>query len=127
MRATDGTLTSTTDIGVWQAWAVESEDENTVIAQDKVDVWDPANKCKIFFEVSTVFLFMDHGHGVGDPVLFETMVFAGEGRQIHSEFQYRYTNEADARAGHALALELLKSGGNPERLQLGPAQKALHE
>lgn len=129
MRAADGTLTSTTDIGTWQAWAVETGDENTVIAQDKLEARDPRTKAMVKFEISTVFLSIDHNrdpYGRGVPVLFETMIFSSENRQqVNSEFQYRYTNEADARRGHALALELLKNGTAPERLQLMPAQKAL--
>jgi hypothetical protein len=61
-------------------------------------------------KISTVFLFMDHNHGDGPPVLFETMVF---GSNLDEE-QERYCTEDEARAGHARmvqrVLELFPGG-----------------
>lgn len=48
-------------------------------------------------DVSTVFLGLDHGGGLGGPVLYETMVFGGE---LDGE-QERYRTRAEALAGHA--------------------------
>lgn len=46
--------------------------------------------------VSTVFLGLDHSFGVGPPLLFESMVFAGQ-RAID---QRRYATVEEAKAGH---------------------------
>lgn len=50
------------------------------------------------FRVSTVWIGMDYSWGIGPPVIFETMVFAGDGL---GEFDCtRYATEAAARTGH---------------------------
>ncbi|MCK1670348.1 hypothetical protein [Bradyrhizobium sp. 150] len=48
-------------------------------------------------EVSTVFLGLDHNHGGGEPILFETMVFGGP---LDSD-SMRYHTYDQAEAGHA--------------------------
>jgi hypothetical protein len=48
--------------------------------------------------VSTVFLGLDHGHGGGPPVLWETMIFA-HGQEFDQD-QDRYTSHEDAVRGH---------------------------
>jgi hypothetical protein len=48
-----------------------------------------------------VFLGTDHSFGDGPPLLWETMIFGGK----HDEFQERYSNLADAKAGHKRALQ----------------------
>jgi hypothetical protein len=58
-------------------------------------------------EVSTVFLGIDHQFGEGPPLLFETMVFGGDGMDGHTR---RYTTWAEAEAGHA---EVVKEIGGP--------------
>lgn len=51
--------------------------------------------------VSTVFLGMDHGH-FGEPILFETMVFArSSSGEIHDHMTRRYCTWEEAEAGHA--------------------------
>ena len=58
--------------------------------------------------VSTVFLGIDHNFAFsGPPVLFETMIFAPG--YACDEDQHRYTNVADARAGHAACVMTLKT------------------
>jgi hypothetical protein len=47
--------------------------------------------------VSTVFLGLDHSHGFGPPLIFETMVFGGP---LDQE-QDRYTTTQQAIDGHA--------------------------
>ena len=65
-------------------------------------------------EVSTVFLVIDHSHGGGRPLIFESMVFGGRLDQ-HCE---RYSTEAEARAGHARLVAALKAeGGAWDRLK----------
>jgi hypothetical protein len=48
--------------------------------------------------VSTVWLGLDHSFGGARPLIFETMVF-GPGHPMDQE-QWRYSTEAEARAGH---------------------------
>jgi hypothetical protein len=55
--------------------------------------------------VSTVFLGVDHRmFGGGLPILWETMIFGGR----HDQYQERYTTRAEAEAGHARALAMVK-------------------
>lgn len=57
--------------------------------------------------VSTVFIGIDHSFGEpGAPVLWETMVFGG----THDDFQRRYRSAQDAREGHKMALEMVRTG-----------------
>lgn len=53
--------------------------------------------------VSTVFLGIDHNYsGEGPPLLFETMVFLGDGND--DDYCDRHATRAEAEAGHAAAL-----------------------
>lgn len=54
-------------------------------------------------DVSTVFLGINHRHGAGAPILFETMIFGGE----HDGFCERYSTWEEAEAGHQKAIELV--------------------
>lgn len=54
--------------------------------------------------VSTVFLAMDHGIGVGPPELFETMIFRGELGENPLAYQVRYATRAEALQGHELSV-----------------------
>jgi len=56
--------------------------------------------------ISTVFLGLDHNHGVGgDPLLFETMVFVdGETHEMR-----RYFIWEEAEAGHTEMAELIRA------------------
>lgn len=58
-------------------------------------------------KISTVFLNADHNlsHS-GPPVLWETMIFWPE--HDLDEWTERYTSEADAKAGHEVAVALVK-------------------
>lgn len=55
--------------------------------------------------VSTVWLGLDHSHGHGEPLLFETMVF-GEGDWTDQDCQ-RYSTELEARIGHTEMVTLV--------------------
>lgn len=58
------------------------------------------------YEVSTVFLVLDHGYG-GVPMLFETMVFeSGDYSGLRCE---RYSTWAEAEMGHARIVMELQS------------------
>ncbi len=58
--------------------------------------------------ISTVFLGLDHSHGYGSPLLFETMIFGG----AHDQYQTRASTWNEAEAQHADAVALVKSGLN---------------
>lgn len=62
------------------------------------------------FLVSTVWLFgIDHGHGEGPPLIFETMVF---GEPYDQELQ-RYSTEEQAMRGHLETVDRLRAGNPP--------------
>lgn len=65
------------------------------------------------YEVSTVFLCIDHGFGEGDPVLYETMVFKGD---LTDLFMDRYTSRSEAQKGHNRVVNELRMGRKPEDL-----------
>jgi hypothetical protein len=77
-------------------WAKALESQNRQVARDEIgDV-----------RVSTVFLGLDHSFGLdGPPILWETMIFGGP----HDQYQERYSTRANAIAGHARALALVRS------------------
>lgn len=83
------------DLMTWANWF---EKANRHVANDKLpnDV-----------RVSTIFLGLDHRFGdEGDePILFETMIFGGQ----HDQFQDRYCTWAEAEAGPARAMGLVKA------------------
>ena len=54
-------------------------------------------------KVSTVFLGLDHSFGVGEPLLFETMIFGGE----HDSYQKRYSTWDEAVKGHRKVCNLI--------------------
>ncbi len=55
--------------------------------------------------VSTVFLGIDHSYGTGTrPILFETMIFNSEGKDIYCN---RYSSYDMAICGHNMAIDAL--------------------
>lgn len=60
------------------------------------------------YEVSTVWLGMDHGFGDGPPVIFETMVFATVAGPYDLDC-WRYSTEQQAREGHEEVVLLLRA------------------
>ena len=59
------------------------------------------------FDVSTVFLGIDHAFHGGPPVLWETMIF-GPGRTMAFDgYQQRYTSRAEALKGHDEAVRMV--------------------
>lgn len=78
--------------GDMMRWAIWFEtDERRVVRKQTFMAGEPP----VEVTVSTVFLGIDHGWGMGAPVLWETMVFGPEG-----EFQLRYTSREAAINGH---------------------------
>jgi hypothetical protein len=59
------------------------------------------------FDVSTVFLGIDHSFHGGPPVLWETMIFDKERNTAFDGYQKRYTSRAAALAGHAEAVRMV--------------------
>ena len=64
------------------------------------------------YVVSTVDLGIDYSFGIGEPLYYETMVFAKEDDEINFMDLYckRYTTEEQARKGHKEIVELVKDG-----------------
>lgn len=84
------------------SWAKTFEMDNRRVARTKVtDAADPSKS----FDVSTVFLGIDHSFGSGPPLIFESMAFA-EGDSL-DELCERHSTESQARAGHtAMVVEV---------------------
>ena len=61
--------------------------------------------------VSTMFLGVDHSFGVGEPELFETMVFNNDRANYasHDEYTRRYATIEQARDGHREVITQLES------------------
>ena len=82
------------DIVEYSKWC-EKNDMDRIIAKTNVD-----DAC-----VSTVFLGLDHSHGLdGAPILFETMIFGGK----HDQLQWRYASLEEAKLGHEALVNKLK-------------------
>lgn len=75
-------------------WGLDLEKNRRVAADDLSED----------IRVSTVFLGLDHRHGEGSPLLFETMIFGGP----HHDYQERYSTWDEAVEGHARAVALAK-------------------
>lgn len=82
------------DLTEWSKW-FQTADRHV----NKTDVTDE-------IKVSTVFLGIDHSFGGGVPILFETMIFGGE----HNDYQERYATYEEAEDGHAIAVDMCRSG-----------------
>lgn len=96
----DGSITRLADDDIEGMIAVSRS--NRRIAYDEVEV---GGKKRL---VSTVFLGLDHGFMSPVPIVFETMAFTGEvGIEDHCR---RYATKAEALAGHAEVLALVKAG-----------------
>jgi hypothetical protein len=85
----------------WARW-LETAHEKRIIQQTVVSespyIW-----------VSTMFLGLDHNvTGKGAPLIFETMVF----RDSDGAECWRYATRAEAVAGHARAVDEVRSGSN---------------
>ena len=79
----------------YEEWA------RTFVTVDRVVQQDDVNG----YYVSTVFLGLDHNFfGVGDPILYETMVQTPTGAWTA---QHRYCTKVEALAGHKRAMAVL--------------------
>lgn len=80
------------DLMEWGRWMETAERK---VARDQIGR----------FDVSTVFLGLDHGFHGGPPVRRETMIFGPEGHGLE-DYSERYTSRQAAVAGHAEAVRL---------------------
>lgn len=74
------------------------------------------------YEVSTVWLGLDHSYG-GAPIIFETMVF-GNAHPL-DQHQVRYATEAEALAGHAKMVTRCEEASRMYAAALESAEKQL--
>lgn len=87
----------------------------------------------IKYRVSTVWLGLDHSHGDGPPLIFETMVFADEPDPERYQGAFnpdpawmdmlcrRYTNELDAQLGHEETVILVAATVPDEQIAVADA------
>jgi hypothetical protein len=75
------------DLMTWAKWFETSKDKQ-IAKSDSSKGW----------KVSTVFLGLDHSFGVGEPLLFETMVF-NSNTELDGE-PFRYSTLGQAEKGH---------------------------
>lgn len=64
------------------------------------------------YTVSTVFLGLDHSHGWGAPVLFETMIFGADKEAANgdlADYQLRYRTWEEAEEGHRDTVAMVES------------------
>jgi hypothetical protein len=113
IRHSDGRIEECVDLMKFAAWF--NKVENQQIARTAVPYGAGDKKAVI---VLTRFLGMDHNwSGEGDPVLFETAVFADD--DLGSEFgefgDDRYRTEVSARAGHGRVVALVQESLVPQQ------------
>lgn len=87
------------DMDEWVEWTQANEVSRRV-AFDKLtgDAGDQVH-------ISTVFLSIDHNYGIGEPILFESMVFGG----LMDQWQWRYCTWEEAEQGHAEIVRLVRA------------------
>jgi hypothetical protein len=88
----DGRTPVPTDMMTWAKWF---ETADRTVSKTQIGEW----------EVSTVFLGLDHAFGDGPPLLFETLVFGGP---LDSNM-VRYSTWDQAEAGHAEMVNRVKA------------------
>ncbi len=67
------------------------------------------------YDVSTVFLVINHQYGDGPPLIFETMIFIHG--SSHDEYMQRYSTEDEAVAGHRYIVDTLRRNELPDLMQ----------
>lgn len=88
-----------------RAWRLMGDMDYKRVA--RTSVMDGADPSKAF-DVSTVWLGLDHAFSGGPPLIFETMVFAaGSSSDLECE---RYATEAQAREGHTAMVVSVSAG-----------------
>jgi hypothetical protein len=91
------------EMDMW-AWAAQMRHpEYKRVAQ--VTVTDLANP-EVAYDVSTVWLGLDHNFGDGPPLIFETMIFGDGSLDLTCR---RYITEEQALAGHKEMVDIVRS------------------
>jgi hypothetical protein len=83
------------DLETWARW-FESLPNRRIAYSDSSRGW----------RVSTVFLGLDHSFGLGEPLLFKTMVF-DSGTKLDND-PFRYSTIEEAEKGHKEVVKKLK-------------------
>ena len=98
----DGAIVETEDVLEWARWLEKHHRDRKVAQTDSLR--PPPG-----WQVSTVFLGLEHGHdSEGKPLLWETMVFGGP---LDEECE-RYSSVEAARVGHDAMVERCKVASN---------------
>jgi hypothetical protein len=92
-------------------------------SEENADEWRIGHDVIGAYEVSTVWLGLDHSYlPEAPPLIFETMVFEPEYERLSSErfdYQLRYSTKDEARAGHERVVAEIRAqvepAGNPQR------------
>lgn len=93
------------DVMVWAKWYEKASERRIALT----DVGP--------YRVSTVFLALDHNFGGGgQPVLWETMVFAQDGFEA-PDFSRRYSSREDALQGHDDVVNEVKNLNPPQTVE----------
>ena len=78
----DGLAIPEPDLMIWACWM---EDERSKLQhRDKV----------LGIRISTVFLGLDHSFGIGEPVLWETMIFDDDAGTALEQHRFSFQDEA---------------------------------
>ncbi len=82
----------------------EGKQEERRVGRDEIDDYD----------ISTVFLALDHNFWGGEPLVFETMIFDKNGDEIYLR---RYSTWTEAEKGHKKAVQWVKDGCKDEDME----------
>lgn len=83
----------------WALWLETSDRSDTIVK--KSTITKGRSFWKIEFEVSTVFLGLDHNFFKGEPLIFETMIFSSYHDHPLNDFMERYSTWNEAEIDHA--------------------------
>jgi len=92
-----GNPLSECNIEKWAEWMARND---RVVARDEIRILSDE------IIISTVFLGIDYSFGIGEPILYETMIFGGK----HNDYQVRYHTREEALSGHKIAVNLVMDG-----------------
>lgn len=85
------------DLMTWAKWFKDKTNPGRITAH--TDIGEVS--------VSTVFIGIDHNFGEGEPLLWETMIFGSDKKEIEN-YQERYATLKEAEKGHKKAIEFIK-------------------
>lgn len=95
----------------WEGRPITSDQWTVLLADERHIGLDQVGDV----EVSTVYIGIDHGHGLSErPLIFESMLFGGD----YDGWAWRYATEREARAGHAHLVAAVQEDREPSPLPL---------